>query len=125
MSANTLRSKLRLKRVQHVAEEPGDMDTLAPRITLAGKVQQIADGGLQARKTCHDFVEHIQAASVVVDSASQEAEIELHRDQAVANLVSDVRGHLSQIGQTVLARQLPVFDVQLVRQTADLGGERL
>ena len=48
--------------------------SLAAWITLAGKVQQVADGRLQRRKAGHDLVEHVNATTIVVDSPPQEAE---------------------------------------------------
>ena len=113
--------KLRLQRLQHVVQQARHIDPLAAGIALAGEVQQIADGRFEGRKAGHDFVEHIDAAAIFVDAPPEQAQIELHRHQAVAHLVGDVRCHLPEIGQPIFACQLAVFRFQFIRQTANLG----
>ena len=46
----------------------------------------------------------------------QQAQVERHGDEVVADFVGDVRGHLSQLGQAVFPRQLPVLLLQFVGQ---------
>ena len=123
--ADVLRLKLRLKRCDDVVQQRATCKPLAAGIALAGKVQQVADGRFQGREAGHDFVEHIEAAAIVVDSPPEQAEIQLHRHEAVADLVGDVRRHLPQVSEPIFAGQLAVLRFQLVGQTANLGLQRL
>ncbi len=98
---------------------------LPVRIAVRGEVQQVVDHHVQGGEAGGDLVQHVEAAAVAGDPPPQQAQVERHGHEVVAHLVGDVRGHLAQVGQAVLPRQLAVLRLQLPGQLLHLGAERL
>src|SRR5262245_1233335 len=88
-------------------------------------MQEVAHGCFQRREAGRNLIEDVQAASVALNSPPQQTEIELHGDEAVADLVRDMRSHLPEVSEAVFAGELTILDVELVGQTANLGRKGL
>ena len=121
----SLGPKLRLERLQHVVQQARDL-ALAPGADRADwrKCSRSLTVASRAVKPADTLSSTSTLPSIVVDPPPQQAQVELHRHQAVAHLVGHVRRHLAQIGQAIFAGQLAVFRFQLVRQPADFAPQR-
>ena len=88
-------------------------------------MQQVVHGRVHGGEPGLDLVQNVQAARVVRNPPPQQAHVERHRDEVVADFVGDVRRHPAQVGQAVFPGKLAILDLQFVGQPADFLAQRL
>lgn len=88
-------------------------------------MKQVMDGHVEGTEPRLDFFKHPEAFAVLVETATQKAQVKRDGNEIVSHLVGHVGGHLAQVGQPILAGKLAILRFQLVSQPADFRLECL